>query len=564
MAVLGRLRFWQIVVIFFLLMTGVGGAYFYLDVVQAREQGSATLTDNEQLVTVVRGDLVNQVQVGGTLTLPRRESVRLGADSVVKDVLVVEGQAVIEGQALLTLDDVTVAQHDMEVARARIVLRDAQVALENLRPNAESDLVDAQVAVIEDERTLGKTNEEHNEEVSIAAKVVEQAEQSYADIYSAWLGLTLQPQDLQQSPTALLTSWDLDLDWLLGPDGPFDASLSPFALATPDDDPATLWSEILVYGIVNFYPGTVVATCEDTERHPANGHCLKKGFDDEWEELIDARENLEDAIEDRDNSLKQAQHDLIAAIDKREQAEIALQDASEGEQGYARQLKEAELVTARVALQEAIKKREENTIRAPINGIVAVLNAVPGEPLDTASRVAVEIIDTSVVELAGLIDETDILRIDYGDPAEITLDALPGQIFSGEITSISSAAELQQGIAVFTIMIRVNVSSDVDLREGMNATARMAVERQNDVLLVPVQSIYGTFREPLLRVMADDLINSRPVTLGSNDDFWVVVEDGVNEGEEVIMHVSQADEFAAFQGGPGFQRQTTRTVRVAG
>ena len=108
-------------------------------------------------------------------------------------------------------------------------------------------------------------------------------------------------------------------------------------------------------------------------------------------------------------------------------------------------------------------------------------------------------------------------------------------------------------------MIRVNVSPGVELREGMNATARMAVEMQNDVLLVPVQSIYGTFQEPLLRVMTDEAIISRPVTLGNNDDFWVVVVSGVNEGEEVIMHVSEADEFAAFQAGPGFQRQTSRT-----
>ena len=192
---------------------------------------------------------------------------------------------------------------------------------------------------------------------------------------------------------------------------------------------------------------------------------------------------------------------------------------------------------------------------------MAVLNAIPGEPLDTESRIAIEIIDTSVVELEGLVDETDVLRIDYGDPAEITLDAMPGQVFSGEITSISSAAQLQQGIAVFTVMIRVNKPAGVDLREGMNATARMAVDMQSDVLLVPVQSIYGTFQEPLLRVMADGTIISRPVRLGNSDDFWVVVETGVNEGEEVIMHVSEADEFVGFQGGSGFQRRTAvRTI----
>ncbi|MYD35438.1 MAG: HlyD family efflux transporter periplasmic adaptor subunit [Dehalococcoidia bacterium] len=562
MATIKRLRLWQIIVIIGILILGFGGGTYVINAQLSGSQAAEGLTENEQLVAVTRGDLINQVQTGGTLTLPHRESIRLGAGSIVKDVLVEEGQAVIEGQALFTLDDATVAQHDMEIAKARIALRDAQDALANLLPDAQADLAAAEDDITDGERILGDLDKEHRDKIDTAQDAVDEQQELYRDIFAAWLGVTLEEHESSMPPNELLTRWGANLKELLIETVGADSVRGVYSRGAPADDPTTRWSETIVYGIVNFYPGQIVATCESTDAHPLNGHCLQKGFDDAWDALTTARDNLDSAVTARDTVIKDAQTKLDAAREERDRMLLAVRDASEGNEGYARQLKEAELATAQVALQDALQQREEATVRAPIDGIVAVLNAVPGEELDVESRIAVEIIDTSTVELSGQVDETDVLRISYGDPAEITLDAMPRQVFTGSISSISSAAQLQQGIAVFTVLVRIDVPPDVDLREGMNANARMAVEEEFNVLLVPVQSIYGTFQEPILRVMSDGETTSRPVTLGGNDGFWVVIDSGASEGEEVIMHVSEADEFGVFGGGPGFQRQTTRTVRV--
>ena len=562
MAAIKRLQLWQIIVIIGVLIVGFGSGAYVINAQLSGDQSAGGLTENEQLVAVTRGNLINQVQTGGTLTLPHRESIRLGAGSIVKDVLVEEGQAVIEGQALFTLDDATVARHDMEIAKARIALRDAQDALANLLPDAQADLSVAEDDIADAERVLDNLVKEHREKIETAQDDVDEREEEYRDIFAAWLGATLEEHESTIPPNELLTGWGVNLEELLIETVGADSARGIYSRGAPADDPATRWSETVVYGIVNFYPGEIVATCQSTDAHPLNGHCLQKGFDDAWDALTTARDAFEDTVTARDTAIREVQTKLDAAREKHDEMLLAVRDASEGGEGYDRQLKEAELMTAQVALQDALQQREEATIRAPIDGIVAVLNAVPGEELDVESRIAVEIIDTSIVELSGQVDETDVLRISYGDSAEITLDAMPGQVFTGSISAISSAAELQQGIAVFTVLVRIDVPPDVDLREGMNANARMAVEEEFNVLLVPVQSIYGTFQAPILRVMSDGETMSRPVTLGGNDGFWVVVESGVSEGEEVIMHVSEADEFGVFGGGPGFQRQTTRTVRA--
>ena len=541
---------WQIAVLVVILVGGAGGAYVLFG--GSSEQAAGGLTENEQLVTVQRGDLLNQVQTGGTLSFPKKESLRISGNSVVKDVLVSEGQTVLEGQALITLDDATQAAHDELVARAEITLRDAREALENLLPDAQEGVEEALDSVEVAQSALADVIEEHDEKIEVATEAVMDAEGNYRDIFKAWLGVTLRDRDLFIIPTDLMVRWGLDLGDLLDPDRIFESSRGSIYAESPPDDPTTPWSETVVYGVVTFYPGGIVATCEETDEHPPNGHCLQKGFDDAWNNLEAARIARDDAIEEKSTEAKKAETTIDAAREQLRVAEVSVADATEGEDGLMLQLRSAELVSATLALEDVLKQREEATLRAPFEGIVSVLNAVASEALPENVSVAVEILDTSVVELVGSVDETDVLRVAEGDPAEVFLEALPGQSFTGRVSSIASAAESQQGIALFTLKIEIRVPDGIVLREGMNANATLAVELEESVLLVSVQAVYGTFREPLLRVIEDGEMVVRPVTLGNSDGFWVVVEDGVMEGEEVVMQVSQFDQegFGFGAGGP--------------
>ena len=552
-----RLAVWQIALLVVIAVGAAAGAYVVFG--GPDDQAAGGLTEDEQLVMIQRGDLLNQVQTGGTLLFPNKESLRIGGSSVVKDVLVSEGQTVVEGQALITLDDATLAAHDEGVAKARIALRAAQDALENLLPDAQAERQDALDVLADAESALSGVLKDHDKMIGDATEAVTTAEGEYREIFAAWLGVPLRGADILASPERLMEGWGLDLANLLAPGGVYESSGGSFYRGSPPDDPATAWSETAVYGILNFYPGGIIATCEESGKHPPNGHCLKKGFDDAWTNLEAARDARVDAENAKSAAVSKADDTVDAARELLEKAEMSVADATEGEGGLMVDLRRAELATATLALEDVLNRREEATLRAPFAGIVSVLNAVPGEALPEDVRVAVEILDTSVVELVGSVDETDVLRVAEGDPAEVLLDALPGQTFTGHVSSIASAAESQQGIAVFSLKIQIRVPDGVVLREGMNANATLAVELEESVLLVPVQAVYGTFREPLLRVIEDGEIVVRSVTLGNSDGFWVVVEDGATEHEEIIMPVSQAGQFTGF-GGPDGGRRVVRVV----
>ena len=107
----------------------------------------------------------------------------------------------------------------------------------------------------------------------------------------------------------------------------------------------------------------------------------------------------------------------------------------------------------------------------------------------------------------------------------------------------------------YSIRIQIQNPGGIQLREGLSATANIVIQAEQNVLLVPVQALYGTFQEPTVRVVYEGGIEERPVTLGNSDDFWIVVVAGLLEGEEIVLETqassgaSNLNIFRQFGGG---------------
>ena len=230
------------------------------------------------------------------------------------------------------------------------------------------------------------------------------------------------------------------------------------------------------------------------------------------------------------------------------------------------ELRQADVVSARAAIETAAADLANATLRAPFDGIVVAVHVEAGQQVNANTEV-LEIADPSVVEVSGAVDEIDVLFLQTGAEAYVTLEALGTEILRGTVSSIAASGTAQQGIVTYPVTIRVDSTEDFQLPEGLSATAQVIIREQTDALLVPLQALYGSVQAPMVRVVDGNDIVERPVTLGINDDFWVVIEEGLNEGERVSMEVvgSGTDQFgglgATFRavggfGGPGGGRPT--------
>lgn len=252
--------------------------------------------------------------------------------------------------------------------------------------------------------------------------------------------------------------------------------------------------------------------------------------------LADAEEALTALLEDPDPIDVQVKQTAVRlAIESLAEAQSTLEEYNSVDQ-LEIDLRQTDVIAARATLDTAIEDLERATLRAPFNGIVVAVNIEAGQQVN-ANTQAIEIADPSIVEVSGSVDEIDVLFLQVGSQAFVSLEALGNQTLPGTVSSIANTGTSQQGIVTYPVTIRVDSSESGQLPEGLSATAQVIIREQTDSVLIPLQALYGSVQAPTVRVVSGNDIVEREVTLGISDDFWVVVEGGLNEGETISMEV---------------------------
>jgi HlyD family secretion protein len=163
----------------------------------------------------------------------------------------------------------------------------------------------------------------------------------------------------------------------------------------------------------------------------------------------------------------------------------------------------AELDAQRAAVEIARHDFGQVTILSDIDGIVVRLNVEEGEnvvtgTMNVAGTVLMTIADLSVMEAVVLVDETDVVSVRSGLPAEVTIDAFPDTTLRASVTEVGNASAdnaplgTQQSID-YKVVLLVDGTLD-GLRPDLSATAEITIAERKGVLAVPIRAL--TLRDP--------------------------------------------------------------------
>ncbi len=143
---------------------------------------------------------------------------------------------------------------------------------------------------------------------------------------------------------------------------------------------------------------------------------------------------------------------------------------------------------------------------APFDGIVTNEPVRQGETVvegiqNTEGSTLMTLANMSVVTAEVLVDETDIVNVHRGEPADVSVDALPGRVFKGTVTLVGDQALLRStGVATsqsyvgteeakdFKVVVTLSDPSK-ELRPGFSCTATITTARKSDVLALPIQAL---------------------------------------------------------------------------
>lgn len=148
----------------------------------------------------------------------------------------------------------------------------------------------------------------------------------------------------------------------------------------------------------------------------------------------------------------------------------------------------------------------KTTYDAPFDGVITNLPVREGETVvigiqNSPGSTLMTIADMSVITSEVKVDETDIVNVQVGQAADVTIDAIPRKIFHGIVTEIGNNAIVRStGVATsqqtstsqeakdFKVVVTVQ-DPPADLRPGLSSTAKITTATRSNVLSVPIQAL---------------------------------------------------------------------------
>jgi len=173
---------------------------------------------------------------------------------------------------------------------------------------------------------------------------------------------------------------------------------------------------------------------------------------------------------------------------------------------------------------------EHTDIRAPMDGSVAARLVDAGNYVK-AGTVIFRIVQDDPLKFRGEVPERDVPALRPGQEVRVSVDAFPGETFTGQVSRIGSAANAVARSLAFEALVP---NADHRIRPGFFGHGEVVVSHEERALAVPRAALTSYAGVTKLFLIEDGTAHEREVKLGADlGDGWVEIAEGVSHGKQV-------------------------------
>ncbi|MBR6161541.1 MAG: efflux RND transporter periplasmic adaptor subunit [Bacteroidales bacterium] len=293
------------------------------------------------------------------------------------------------------------------------------------------------------------------------------------------------------------------------------------------------------------------------------------------------RSNLNEQLSQAKTSVSNAQSNLTLAQQQFDRVKALYDNKAATQEAYesavnSLNLAKNQLKTAQSDLSRAQTNLSYATIYSPIDGVIMDKAVEEGQTVASSFNTPTLFTianDLTQMQVEAKVDEADIGEVKAGQPVTFTVDAFPDDVFSGTVKEVRINPTVTANVVTYTVIINAP-NPETKLFPGMTASVTITTKKESGIC-IPMTALYSTIDPTIMKQFekkgysfqllyknneelaqglkditkktiwvkkGENSYEQRSVGVGLNNGVKTLITDGLNEGEEVVIGVSEAME----------------------
>ena len=291
------------------------------------------------------------------------------------------------------------------------------------------------------------------------------------------------------------------------------------------------------------------------------------------------RSNLNEQMKTAQASVSNAQSNLTLAQQQFDRIKALYDNKAATLEAYESAintltLAKNQLKTAQSDLSRAQTNLSYATIYSPIDGVIMDKAVEEGQTVASSFNTPTLFTianDLTQMQVEAKVDEADIGEVKSGQPVTFTVDAFPDDVFTGTVKEVRINPTVTSNVVTYTVIINAP-NPESKLFPGMTASVTITTKKESGVC-IPMTALFASIDAETMKLLekkgytfnslyknqeeltqglkdvtkktiwvkkGENTYEQVSVTTGLNNGVKTLISEGLREGEEVVVGVSEA------------------------